>query len=194
MTVTPGTVFLDGLDFCGGVVRQLGDADWDRPSPCEGWTARDVLGHLTTSMNMGLSLFAGEEPTWPEVDRPADLVDGDPAAVYADVADRCRAAFDGADLDVEMDTPMGKRTVADRLAFPAIDLYVHAWDIGTAAGIDVEIPDEVVAFAHESIDPFPEEVVRGPKGAFGPQAEVPGDASLTEQFVAWTGREPRPGA
>ena len=192
MTATSGTVFLEGLDFCGGVVDQLDAADWDRPSPCDGWTALDVLGHLTTSMDMGLSLFAGEQPTWPEADRPADLVDGDPVAVYADVAARCRTAFGDADLDVEMDTPMGKRTVADRLAFPAIDLYVHAWDIGTAAGVGVEIPDVVVDFAHSYLDPFPDEMMRGPKGAFGPEAEVPGDATLTEQFVAWTGRVPRP--
>lgn len=33
-----------------------------------------------------------------------------------------------------METPIGVRTVADRLAFPAIDLYVHAWDIGEATG------------------------------------------------------------
>lgn len=192
MTTTSGTVFLDGLDFCGGVVGQLEAGDWDRPSPCDGWTALDVLGHLTTSMNMGLSLFAGEQPTWPEADRPADLVDGDPGGAYADVAARCRAAFEGADLDVEMDTPMGKRTVGDRLAFPAIDLYVHGWDLATAAGIDVEIPDEVIAFSHEYIDPFPEEMMRGPKGAFGPEVVVPGDATATERFVAWTGRQPRP--
>jgi uncharacterized protein (TIGR03086 family) len=185
-------VFLDGLDFCGEVVRQLAPADWDRPSPCEGWTALDVLGHLTTSLGMGLALFAGEQPTWPEADRPADLVDGDPATAYADIAARCRTAFEGADLDQEMDTPMGRRTVADRLAFPAIDLYVHAWDLASAAGISVEIPDTVVEFAHAFIDPLPEERVWGPQGAFAAKVEPPGDATLTEQFVAWTGRRPRP--
>ena len=192
MTATSGTVFLDGLDFFGEVVEQLTPEDWDRPSPCEGWTALDVLGHLTTSLGMGLALFAGEQPTWPEADRPADLVHGDPATAYADIAARCRTAFEGADLDQEMDTPMGRRTVADRLAFPAIDLYVHAWDLATAAGIAVEIPDTVVEFAHAFIDPLPEERVWGPQGAFAAKVEPPGDATLTEQFVAWTGRRPRP--
>jgi uncharacterized protein (TIGR03086 family) len=192
MAVTSGTVFLDGLDFCEGVVRQLDAGDWDQPSPCDGWTALDVLGHLVTSLEMGLSILAGEPPTRPEADRPADLVDGEPAVVYADVAARCRTAVEGADLDAVRDTPMGQRTIGDGLAFPAIDLYVHAWDIGTAAGKDVEIPDTVVDFAHSYIDPLPDEMVRGANGAFGPVAEVPGDATLTEQFVAWTGRDPRP--
>ncbi|MFP5322574.1 MAG: maleylpyruvate isomerase N-terminal domain-containing protein, partial [Acidimicrobiia bacterium] len=28
-------------------VRGVAAGDWDRPSPCEGWRARDVVGHLT---------------------------------------------------------------------------------------------------------------------------------------------------
>ena len=191
MSASSGTLFLDGLDFCADVVNQLDADDWDRPSPCDGWTALDVLGHLTTSLNMGLSLFAGEQPTWPEVALPADLIDGDPAAVYADVAERCRVAFQGADLDVEMDTPMGRRSVADRLAFPAVDLYVHAWDIAQTADVAIEIPGEVIDFAHAYIDPLPAEAVRGPKGAFGPEVAVTGDATPTEAFVAWTGRAVR---
>lgn len=185
------TWFLDGLDLCGGVVDQLGPDDWARDSPCDGWTALDVLGHLSTALNMGASLLAGEQPTWPQADRPADLVDGDPAAFYRAAADRCRTALDGADLDLVMDTPMGPRTVADRLAFPAIDLYVHAWDMGKPAGIDVEVPDGVIDFAHRYIDPFPVEMIRGDQGAFGPEATAPDDATPTEAFVAWTGRDPR---
>ena len=86
---------------------------------------------------------------------------------------------------------MGRRTVADRLAFPAIDLYVHAWDIATAAGLAVEIPETVIAFAHGYIDPLPDAVVRSDGGAFGPEVTPPADATPTEAFVAWTGRTPR---
>ncbi len=191
MTAPVDQIFDRGLDAFGAVVARLQPDEWDRPTPCEGWTALDVLGHLATSIDFGISILEGEQPTWPEADRPADLVDGDPVAYWRPIADRARAALDGADLDLVMDTPMGKRTVADRLAFPAIDLYVHAWDIGRAAGITVEIPDDVIELAHHHIDPFPVEMVRGPKGSFGPEVAAPADASATEAFIAWTGREPR---
>ncbi|MGB6058172.1 MAG: TIGR03086 family metal-binding protein, partial [Microthrixaceae bacterium] len=167
-----GTVFMGGLDFFGEVVERVDPAAWDRHSPCEDWTALDVLGHLTTSLGMGLALFAGEQPTWPQADRPADLVEGDPVVVYSELAQRCRTAFAGVDLGLEMDTPMGRRTLGDRLAFPAVDLYVHAWDIAQAAGIDVEIPQDVIDFTHSFIDPLPVEAVRGSddkRGAFGPE-------------------------
>ena len=183
-------LFDQGLDVFEGVVARVDPDGWERPSPCEGWRALDVLGHLVTSVAMGVSLLRGEQPTWPEADRPGDLVTGEPLAYWQDLAAQARAALDGADLELEMDTPMGRRTVADRLAFPAIDLFVHAWDIGQAVGIAVEVPTEVIDFAHHHIDPFPADKVRGPGAAFGAEADPPADATPSEAFVAWTGRTP----
>ena len=183
-------IFDRGLTVFGGVVDQLGSDDWDRPTVCDGWTALDVLGHLGSSIAMGVSLLRGQQPTWPQVSRPAENVEGEPAEYWQAISTEAAAALEGADLDLEMDTPMGRRTVADRLAFPAIDLYVHAWDVGHAAGIDVQIPDDVIEFSHGYIDPFPVDKVRGENGAFGAEVSPPPDATPTEAFIAWTGRSP----
>ena len=69
-------LFDQGLDVFEGVVARVDPDGWERPSPCEGWRALDVLGHLGTSVAMGVSLLRGEQPTWPEADRPGDLVTG----------------------------------------------------------------------------------------------------------------------
>lgn len=71
-----------------------------------------------------------------------------------------------------------------------IDLYVHAWDLGAAAGIAVEIPASVIDYAHAYIDPLPSEMIRGANRAFGPQVHLPASATPTERFIAWTGRRP----
>lgn len=184
-------LFLSGLDFFEDAAAPLSATDWDQPSPCEGWTALDVLGHLTSAMEMGISLLHGEQPTWPTFDRPADLVEGPPIEVFRSIADRARPAVEGADLDLVMDTPMGPRTVADRLAFPAIDLYVHAWDVAASVGRSVALPDALIEFAHTYLDPFPDDMMRGPNGALGPEVTAPVDATPTEAFIAWTGRSPR---
>lgn len=188
---TSDVCFVDGLDAFGAVIDQVGADEWDRPSACAGWTNLDVFGHLTNSIRMGTSLLRGEQPEFREAERPADLVDGDPAATWADLATEARAAVAGADLDLVMETPMGPRSVRDRLAFPAIDLWVHAWDIGHGLGLDVVVPEEVAAFSRAYIDPFPVEMVRGEGGAFGPEVTPPADATPTEAFIAWTGRDPR---
>ena len=187
-----GELFDRGLDFFGDAVAAMQPGDWDRLSPCDGWTALDVLGHLGSSIQMGISLFRGEQPVWPQVERPAELVAGDPAAFWKATATEARSAMEGADLDLVMDTPMGPRTVADRLAFPAIDLFVHAWDLAQTQGRALEVPADLITFARSYIDALPPEAVRS-SGALGPVVEVGDDATATERFIGWTGRDPRSG-
>jgi uncharacterized protein (TIGR03086 family) len=191
MPIGSDIAFRNGLDVFGAVVGAVPTSAWDAPSPCAGWTARDVLGHLGSSVSFGVSILEGRTVEWPTVDRPADLVAGGPADYWTGIAASARTALVGADLGAVRDTPMGSRTVAQGLAFPAIDLYVHSWDIGRAAGIDVVIPEDVIGFAHAHLDPIPEDRMRGPDGSFGPAVDPPADATPTELFIAWTGRTPR---
>ena len=191
MPIGSDIAFRNGLDVFGAVVGAVPTSTWDAPSPCAGWTARDVLGHLGSSVSFGVSILEGRTVEWPTVDRPADLVAGGPADYWTGIAASARTALGGADLGAVRDTPMGSRTVAQGLAFPAIDLYVHSWDIGRAAGIDVVIPEDVIGFAHAHLDPIPEDRMRGPDGSFGPAVDPPADATPTELFIAWTGRTPR---
>ena len=150
-----------------------------------------MLGHLGSSISYGVAVLEGRDRPWPTPDRPADLVEGPPADYWTGVAAAARTALIGADLEAVRQTPMGTRTVAQGLAFPGIDLYVHSWDMGRAGGIDVTVPDGVIAFAHQYLDPVPQERMRGPGGAFGSELPPPPDATSTEEFIAWTGRRPR---
>lgn len=187
MSSLSGELLDRGLDFVTGVITRLGDDDWERPTPCAGWTVRDLLGHLVTSIGVATSVMQGEQPTWPEAARPGDLVEGEPVEFWRGTVTRARDVLRTADLDRVMDTPLGQ-TVADDLSIPVIDLYVHAWDVGVAAGIAVEIPAGVIDYAHAYIDPLPPGIIRGEDRAFGPQTPAPAGATPTEQFVAWTGR------
>lgn len=191
MTATADVIFLSGLETFGSVVERMPDSAWSQPSPCDGWTALDVLGHLGSAIGFGEAILDGRTYDWPSFDRPSDLVTGQPSAYWAAIAEPARSAVDGIDLSATRETPMGVRTVAEGLAFPAVDLFVHAWDIGRAGGIEVDVPADVVEFAHAHIDPIPEAMMRGDKGAFGPAVEPPPDATPTEAFIAWTGRDPR---
>ena len=187
MSNRSGELLDQGLDFFTSIVARLGEDDWGRPTPCAGWTARDLLGHLATSIRVGISLMQGRPPAFPDAARPGDLVEGDPVEFWRGTVGQARAVLRSADLTLAMETPLGQ-TVADALVIPVIDLYVHAWDLGAAAGIDVEIPADVTDYAHAYIDPLPDEVMRGEGRAFGPQTPVPAGATPTERFIAWTGR------
>ena len=187
MSSRSGELLDRGLDFFTSIVARLGEDDWERPTPCAGWTARDLLGHVVTSMRVGISMMQGQPPASPDAARPGDLVEGDPLEFWHSTVVQARDVLGNADLTLMMETPLGG-TVADALVIPVIDLYVHAWDLGTVAGIAVEIPAGVIDFADAYIDPLPDGVMRGEDRAFGPQAPVPAGATPTERFIAWTGR------
>lgn len=191
MTTTSDHVFVTGLDAFGTIVEQVGEGDWQASSACDGWTNLDVLGHVGGAMSMGIDILEGRPPAFPDVERPADSVDADPSAYWSGIAERAHAAVDGVDLDQVIDSPRGPRSIADGLAFPAIDLYVHSWDIGHTAGVDVTIPDDVIEFAHRYLDPIPDDAKRGDGKPFGSELDAPADATPTEAFLAWTGRDPR---
>lgn len=191
MTTPADQIFARGLDVFDAVVADMDGHDWSQPSACDGWTALDVLGHVGQIAEVGAEVFEGRPPRPPSTSpHPGEHVDGDPAAYWNDRSARVRAGLAGVDLTREIDTPAGRRTMADGLAFPAIDLFVHAWDIARVSGTDVVIPDDVIEFAHAYLDPIPDERKRTP-GLFGAAIEPPPGANPTETFLAWTGRPPR---
>src|SRR6478609_4553569 len=40
-------------------LREVGPADWDRPTPCEGWTVRDLVVHVLVGARMATLLVEG---------------------------------------------------------------------------------------------------------------------------------------
>src|ERR1700753_867268 len=136
----PDTAFVQGLNFFGDAVRRLGADDWEQASPCRGWRALDVLGHVGQATRFGTALLQGTRPDWSPVDPPGALVEGVPDAWWDGLAVPARDAVDGVDLSLEMDSPAGRRSVGEGLSFPALDLYIHGWDIARSGGSDLGIP------------------------------------------------------
>jgi uncharacterized protein (TIGR03086 family) len=188
MTMTPDVAFIEGLDFFSGAVRGLRPDDWQRASPCAGWRALDVLGHVGSGVRFGTLLLEGKQPTWSPAEPPGANVDGEPAGWWASLVEPARTAVQDADLTQVVDSPMGRRSIGDGLSFPAVDLFVHAWDLARSAGQDVVIPAAAIEFAHSVIDPLPEAASRSER-VFAAARQAPG-GSPSEVFLAWTGRDP----
>jgi hypothetical protein len=47
-----------------------------------------------------------------------------------------------ADLTTVVDSPMGRRSIGEGLSFPAVDLFVHGWDLARSVGAEGVIPPE----------------------------------------------------
>lgn len=189
MTWSPDAAFISGLDFFTGAVDRVPDDGWDRRSPCVGWCALDVLGHVGFATEFGTMLLRGEPVDFAGApDPPRAAVIGNPAQWWGGLVGPAKEAVRGADLATVVDSPMGRRSIGEGLSFPAVDLFVHGWDLAHSVDVDVSIPARAMDFAHQIIDAIPEQHVRSAR-VFAAAIEMRADASPQVQFLAWAGRD-----
>ena len=159
--------------------------DWDVPSPCEGWTARDVVGHLVEwfppfiAQGADITLAPGpavaEDPVgaWHTLDREVQAVLDDP-----ETAGR-RFHHDHAG-DHDLDAAIGQ--------FFVNDVLVHTWDLARATGQDETLDPDEVATLLSGVEPYDEALRVG--GQYGPKVDVPADADPQTRLLAFLGRRP----
>lgn len=171
-------------DGFGAVVALVTDLEWDRPAPCAGWCARDVVGHLVEwvpGFFRAATLEWGSPPDWHTA----------PAASWRWLDASLRSAL--ADPDVashEFDAgPPGRLTVAAAVDMVVTgDLLVHTWDLATAVGRVVQLDPDVAASMLEGMEAY-DEMLRS-SGHYGPRVTVADDADVQTRLIAFTGRTP----
>lgn len=154
---------------------------WGAPSPCEDWTAREVVGHVVGTQGMFLGFVGREMPAGPSVDDdPVAAWDHARAVLQADLDDpeRAKETFEGF---------TGTSTFEDAVArFLGTDLVIHRWDLGTATGQDVRLDPGDMQAVRGAMAGLADQM-RGP-GAIGPELEVAADADEQTAVLAYFGR------
>ncbi len=163
------------------LVRAVPASAWDNPSPCEGWSAADVVGHLVETQRDFLTKHGADLGEAPDVA-------ADPAAAWvAHAGQVARALSDDALPAREFDGFFGPTTVGAAFEqFYVWDMVVHRWDIARAAGLATEFTDDELDRLESGADSF------GPAlylaGVCRPGVEVPADADRATRVLARLGR------
>lgn len=164
------------------VARQV--TDWDAPTPVAQWRARDVVGHLVEWLP-GFLEGGGVTLT---IEPAAD--DGDPALVWDRHVLAVQALLDDPTAERTFERPyVPAQPLAQAIsAFYTVDVFMHTWDLGRAAGIDVVLDDGLCTQLVEGMKPM-EELLRG-SGQYGPAVPVPDDADPQTRLMGFIGRDP----
>lgn len=163
-------------------VAAVPEDGWDRRTPCEDWSARDLLGHVVQTQGMFLGFVGEELPDGPSVEQdPVGAWSHASGAVQRrlDDPERATATFQGFSGESTFEA------ATDR--FLCADLVVHRWDLARSQGQDVTLAPEDMARIHEGMAPLADQL-RGP-GAFGPEVQVAPDADQQTKFLAFLGRQ-----
>lgn len=155
---------------------------WDRRTPCEDWSARDLLGHVVQTQGMFLGFVGEELPEGPSVEQ-------DPVGAWSHASGAVQRRLDDPEgASATFQGFSGESTfeaATDR--FLCADLVVHRWDLARSQGQDVTLDAEDMARIHEGMAPLADQM-RGP-GAFGPEVQVAPDADQQTKFLAFLGRQ-----
>ncbi len=169
------------------VVRRVPDEAWDNPSPCDGWSAKEALGHTIWGLKRMTADLNGSAA--PAEQAEADVAGADPVSSWTTAMDDMLAALDRKDvLSQTTSTPFGEMPVDNAIGALFLDPLTHAFDVATAAGIDHAMPTDLAEKALAVMRPFGDGL-RSP-GLFGAEVEVAEDASIVDRFIAFTGRQP----
>ncbi|MFC4942267.1 TIGR03086 family metal-binding protein [Pseudonocardia sp. GCM10023141] len=163
---------------------------WSWPSPCDEWTARDVVGHILDMHAAMLQPFGRELS-------PAPALADDPLGAFrAARADIEAVLADPAEAGSTHDTPMGPSTAENHIdGVASADLVLHGWDLAKATGQDDTIDPAEVERSWPGVQQMPPEMrIPGAFGpgivVFGPEVPVPSDAPLQDRLLGLIGRDP----
>lgn len=182
-------VYDDGI---AGVRRTAAAiTDWSLPTPCSGWNASELAGHLLAIVRYYHRLLDAAVLAHPLVDLPrgrqleemnaSDLAalppERGPRRISKFVADAQRSRLLLAEVDWDMQIgsweALGPLTVEQHTGLAALEWHVHAWDLAKAMG-------------HEHRPLAPEILAQAARVLPAPMpAGDPWTATLR-----WTGREP----
>lgn len=169
--------FLDAADRFTDLVTAT--TDWSAPSPCEGWTAADVLDHIVDTQRDYLTRM-----DLPVSDRPT----GSPTEVWsAHLAAVRPVAADEAVRTREYDGFFGRTTIGATLDdFYGFDMVVHGWDLGSSQGAPTTFTDADMDAMEAAFEGFGDHAYD--EGVFRRPVDVPADASRQVRLLARMGR------
>ncbi|GAA2136320.1 TIGR03086 family metal-binding protein [Kitasatospora kazusensis] len=173
------------------VVDQVGPAQLDLPTPCEGWTLGRLLEHMIGA-NHGFAAAAqglgGDLAQWR--DRPFE---GAPGADWATSVDEVAKTFaDPVEQFLIPEIRVGAEFPAElAISFHYLDTLVHGWDVAAALGLPFEPAPElsrVLLAVAAKVPATPE--YRAPGAQFGRVHAVDPAAPAFQQALALLGRDP----
>ncbi|WP_317447217.1 TIGR03086 family metal-binding protein [Streptomyces collinus] len=174
------------------VVDLAGEDDWERDSPCAGWTLRRLVAHMTAQHHGFAAAARGRGQDAARWREPRDM--SEPAKTHRAAAAAVLDAFGepgsvGAEFALGGSFP-GRRAVG----FHLVDYVAHAWDVAATLGLRVRLPEDVLGAALAIARRVPADpALRGPGFAFAPVVRAPEEADGSgplEETLRLLGRRP----
>jgi uncharacterized protein (TIGR03086 family) len=161
-------------------LEPLAPSDFARPSPCEGWTAGELVDHTIGAVTLVAGLVGDRAPA-------------DTAGSFTERYDRAtrdlRAKVADAVLGATVvESPFGTLALKQLVSSIVVhDVLVHTWDLARATGGDERLDEELVGHTYEHMSPL-DDVLR--EHGFAKKVDAPDGADAQTRLLCFLGRRP----
>lgn len=160
---------------------------WSRPTPCTEWDVRALVQHVVNELAWVTPLVQGRTIAEVGDALDGDLLGEDPLGAFHHHARAAHAALEepGA-LARTVHLSYGDETAQGYAEQVTGDVLIHAWDLARGAGLDDELPADMVSWAAgwaEQVAPMLEG-----SGLFAPRVAVDAEADPQTRLLALFGR------
>jgi uncharacterized protein (TIGR03086 family) len=178
--------FVRALDGFEAVLAGVAPGRWDASSPCQGWCAADVAGHVIGDLRAVEAYATGRQEADGAAD-PRSAAGDDPVAAWRAARADMMGVLDLAALARPVPLPWGGQTpLGEFLERYLAEILVHTWDLAQATGQAAGLDPALVSDALEPARQFAP-VLRA-SDMVGPERAVVEEADDLTRLLAIFGR------
>ncbi len=177
--------FVRALDGFEAALGRVAPGRWSAPSPCAGWSAADVAGHVIGDLRATEAMARGQDVEH-EAAGPGSVAGDDLLAAWRAARADLMAALDPAALARLVPGPWGPMPLGEILERSAMEFLVHTWDLAHATGQAAVLDPALVRDALGPARQFAP--LARSSGLVGPECAVAEDADDLTRLLAIFGR------
>ncbi len=183
----PAEDAISAMAIFGRVLLQVDDEDLENETPCQGWNVQALISHVVLGDAAVPLLFSGK-PLDGTMTIDTSILGPNPVATWRGTALAAIEALraPGA-MEQMVDHPAGKRPGSVVARFRLVDLLGHSWDLATAIGIEVEIPEALADAALDFLYPLLDQIKDSQ--VFAAPIAPPADSSAVLRLLGLLGRQ-----
>ena len=168
-------------------LQQVGDDQWELPTPCTEWSVRDLVNHLVYEDRWAPPLLEGQTIEQVGDRYEGDLLGDEPKQQWEEASrEAVAAARSTGAMERTVHLSFGDVPGEQYLQQLLNDHVIHAWDLARAIGADDELDAELVETLHGWARPM-EDTLKN-SGVFGDKIEVGAGADTQTKLLAIMGR------
>ena len=179
-------LFKNCLAKSSSVMARVKVSQFKDPTLDTEWDVETLVRHMLYELSWVADILDGQTIAEVGDKYESDLISDDLVKSWQAAADKALDSLKKVNLDGTVHLSYGDSKAPHYIREQASDQLIHAWDLGTAIGVEVNFDPAVAEYLYQAALPRQPEMAA--TGLFAPAIKVAGSAAIQTKLLALYGR------